>query len=132
MFCNEVTSTRVQTTSKKAGQEQIYERPKTEEADEDVIEHELCRDVDHMPLGNAVRSHEARPESVEEDLECPATRVSPISALETRARTRRTPCQARCSVRPFRGAWVDQYRHHLRLVACDAPDGTSDHTVNHV
>jgi hypothetical protein len=74
MFCNEVTTTGMQASSKEAAHEEIDEWAQAKGLDKNIVKNELGDDIDQVPTRQRLDAHKGRSESIEEDLECPAIR----------------------------------------------------------
>ena len=70
MLCNEVTRTRVQTTSKETACDEIYQRSGSEIRNESVVKDCLCYDIENVPTRQALAANECGAEGVEKYLEC--------------------------------------------------------------
>ena len=68
MLCNEVTGTRVQTTSKKTAGDKIYQRFRAEIRNEGIVKDCLSHDVEDVPTRQTLTTNKCRAESIEKYL----------------------------------------------------------------
>ena len=69
MLGNEVSSTGVQAPSEEAGEDEVDQRPPSEEVDQEGIGSDHGGDVDCVPDGRSLRADEAGSDRVEQQLE---------------------------------------------------------------